>query len=61
MSSGLGNVRILVLEDNQHMRSIISTILSGVGIHDVRESPDSLSAIRIMHEHPVDIAWSISS
>ena len=47
---------MLVLEDNQHMRAIIMTILGGVGIKNVRESPDSLSAIRIMREHPVDIA-----
>jgi len=38
------------------MRSIITTLLTGAGMHDVREAPDSLSAIRMMREAPVDIA-----
>ena len=56
MTVGLGRLRILVLEDNQHMRAIISTILASVDIRDVRECPDSLSAFRTIREQPVDIA-----
>jgi len=56
VATGLANLRFLLVEDNQHMRSIITTLLTGAGMHDVREAPDSLSAIRMMREAPVDIA-----
>ena len=38
------------------MRAIVTTLLAGAGMHDVREAPDSLSAIRMMRDAPVDIA-----
>ncbi len=56
MATGLANLRFLLVEDNQHMRSIVTTLLAGAGMHDVREAPDSLSAIRMMRDAPVDIA-----
>jgi CheY-like chemotaxis protein len=50
------SLKILLVEDNQHMRSIVSTILKGTGIRNVREARDGAEALDMLRQYPADIA-----
>lgn len=50
------NLKILLVEDNQHMRSIVGAILKGSGIRDVREARDGAEALDMLRQYPADIA-----
>lgn len=50
-----GRLKILLIEDNQHMRTIIKTILKGIGIHDPREARDGAEGLAILRQYPADI------
>ena len=49
-------LKILVVEDNQYMRTIVREILKGAGIIDVREAHDGADAFEILQQYPADIA-----
>jgi len=51
-----GSLKIILVEDNQHMRTIVLTILKGSGIRDVREARDGAEAHEILRQYPADIA-----
>jgi CheY-like chemotaxis protein len=53
---GLENIRILLVDDNQHMRAIVSTVLTGVGVRYVRETRDGAEALAAMRDWPADVA-----
>ena len=46
----------MLVEDNQHMRSIVAAILKGSGIRNVRESRDGAEALDMLRQFPADIA-----
>ena len=50
------SLKIMLVEDNQHMRSIVSAILKGSGIRNVRESRDGAEALDMLRQFPADIA-----
>lgn len=50
------SLKILLVEDNQHMRSIVSAILKGSGIRNVREARDGAEALDLLRQFPADIA-----
>lgn len=50
------SLKILLIEDNQHMRSIVTAILGGSGIRHVREARDGVEALSILRQYPADIA-----
>jgi len=56
MEEGLGSLRVLLVDDNQHMRAIVSTILKGIGIRDVLEARDGAEGLQRLREWPADIA-----
>lgn len=49
-------LKILMVEDNQHMRSIVNAILKGAGIRSVREARDGAEALDVLRQYPADIA-----
>ncbi|MEM9964988.1 MAG: response regulator [Asticcacaulis sp.] len=51
-----GTLKILLIEDNQHMRSIVTAILKGSGIRDVRDARDGAEGLEILRQYPADIA-----
>jgi CheY-like chemotaxis protein len=55
MSANFAPLKILLVDDNKHMRSIIAAILEGVGVREVREASDGAEALKIMREWPVDM------
>ncbi len=56
MSSALSEVRVLIADDNAHMRAIIVSILEGIGIRQVTECHDGASALNALREWPADMA-----
>ena len=48
-------LRILVVDDNQHMRRLIVAVLQAVGVKDLFESPDGEHAWKHMRESNPDV------
>jgi CheY-like chemotaxis protein len=56
MSAKLSALRVLLIDDNANMRSIMAAVLEGVGIKDVRHAKDGEIGLAILREWPADIA-----
>jgi two-component system chemotaxis response regulator CheY len=56
MSTLLSAMRILLVDDNQHMRSIVAAVLAGVGVQQVRECWDGAEALDALRQWPADVA-----
>ena len=56
MSTVLSALRVLLVDDNQHMRSIVAAILAGVGVQHVRECWDGAEALDALRQWPADVA-----
>ncbi|KRA59460.1 two-component system response regulator [Caulobacter sp. Root655] len=56
MSAALEQLRFLLVDDNHHMRAIVSTILKGVGVRHVHEAMDGAEALQVVRDRQVDIA-----
>lgn len=56
MSFGLESLRVLLVDDNPHMRAIVATILKGVGIRSLREARDGAEGLQALREWPADLA-----
>jgi len=56
VSAALEQLRFLLVDDNHHMRAIVSTILKSVGARHVLEATDGAEALQIVRDHPIDIA-----
>ena len=56
MDQGLGELKVLLVDDNEHMRSIVGTILKGIGIVNLREARDGSEALEALRTWPADIA-----
>ncbi len=51
----LGNVSVLVLDDNRHMRSLIQSILLALGVKHVRETADAPEAFKELQHFHADV------
>jgi CheY-like chemotaxis protein len=56
MSAELEQLRFLLVDDNHHMRMIVSTILKGVGVRHLHEAMDGAEALQILRDRQIDIA-----
>jgi CheY-like chemotaxis protein len=54
--SALESLQVLLVDDNPHMRSIVVTILKGVGVKRVREVASGADALKAMRDFPADLA-----
>lgn len=57
MTAGLGALRVLVVDDNKQMRTIIGTVLSAAGVRHLHYAPDARDALQVMKHLPVDVAY----
>jgi len=55
MSGGFESLRVLLVDDNQHMRAIVTTVLAGVGVKHVRETRDGSEALDALRDWPADL------
>jgi len=51
-------LNILLVDDNQHMRVLLSEILRAIGVRHVFEAGDGAEALQIMRGHPIDIVMT---
>lgn len=48
-------LKILIVDDNQHMRVMLTEILRSVGVVHIFEAGDGAEGLQVMRNHPVDI------
>jgi len=51
-------LKILLVDDNAHMRMLLSEILRAIGVKDVLEATDGAQALQTLRLHPVDIVMT---
>ena len=56
MNEALEKLRVLVVDDNQHMRVIVGAILKSAGITATREAGEGSHALAILKDFPADVA-----
>jgi two-component system chemotaxis response regulator CheY len=56
VGQGLAELRILLVDDNAHMRAIVAAILKSADVVHVREASDGGQALRALKDWPADIA-----
>jgi CheY-like chemotaxis protein len=53
--SALSALNVLLVDDNQHMRTIASAVLKSAGVGSVREAADGGAALEMLREYPIDL------
>jgi CheY-like chemotaxis protein len=56
VSEALNRLRVLVVDDNQHMRAIVGAILRSAGITGICEASDGGHALALLANFPADAA-----
>ena len=56
MTTQLSSLKILLADDNPHLRAIVSTVLGGIGIHHVHQCSDGAQALDFLKHWQVDLA-----
>lgn len=51
-------LKILVVDDNYHMRVLLTEILRAINVRDVFEATDGAEALQLMRNQPIDIIMS---
>jgi len=50
------SLRVLLVDDNRHMRKIVAAILKGVGIRHLVETSDGKESLEVLKKWPADLA-----
>ncbi len=58
MSGAFESLKVLIVEDNQHMRSLLRSLLNSVGIRDIVEANNGASALDALREKKCDLILS---
>jgi two-component system chemotaxis response regulator CheY len=53
--SGFEALKILMVEDNQHMRVLLRSLLNSAGIREIREAGDGIQALAFLKEQKCDL------
>ncbi len=56
MSVQLSAVKVLLADDNPHLRAIVGAVLAGIGIHKVYQCSDGAQALDFLKRWQADIA-----
>ncbi len=56
MSSGFEHLRVLLADDNAHMRTIVTALLQSIGVKQFREASNGAEALDIMRDWQCDVA-----
>jgi two-component system, chemotaxis family, chemotaxis protein CheY len=54
-SAAFEHLRVMIVEDNHHMRSLLRTLLNSVGIREIVEANNGASALTAMREKKCDL------
>lgn len=56
--SAFEGLQVLIVEDNQHMRSLLRTLLNSIGIREIQEAGNGAAALDVLREKPCDLVLS---
>ena len=56
--SAFESLKLLIVEDNQHMRVLIRSLLNSAGIHEVHEAANGAAALDLLKEKKCDLVLS---
>ncbi len=48
-------LRVLIIEDNQHFRLLLRTVLNSMGVHTIHEAHDGEHALALLRDTPADL------
>jgi two-component system chemotaxis response regulator CheY len=51
-------MKILLVDDNHHMRVLLTEILRAIGVREVFEAADGAEALQVMRAQPIDIVMT---
>jgi two-component system chemotaxis response regulator CheY len=51
----LETLRVLVVEDNPHMRTLLRSLLNSAGIYQIQEAKDGAAGLEILHARKCDL------
>jgi CheY-like chemotaxis protein len=51
-------LRIMLVDDNHHMRVLLTEILRAIGVKEVFEAADGAEALQMLRTHPIDIVMT---
>ena len=51
-------LKILVVDDNHHMRMLLGEILRAIGVRDIFEAKDGAEGLRLTRDHAVDVVMT---
>jgi CheY-like chemotaxis protein len=51
-------LKILIVDDNHHMRVLLTEILRAIGVREVFEAADGAEALEMLRTHPIDIVMT---
>jgi two-component system, chemotaxis family, chemotaxis protein CheY len=52
--TGLESLKVLIVEDNQHMRVLLRSLLGAAGVQDIHEAADGGAGLEILRRRPFD-------
>lgn len=55
--SGLGNIRILIVDDNPQMRTIVGTVLSGAGVRNLHYATTGKEGLSRLRDLDIDVVF----
>ena len=57
MDTGIASLRVLVVDDNEHLRDLLVGMLKGIAIEQIREASNGLDALRLLKHWTADLAF----
>lgn len=51
-------LKILLVDDNQHMRVLLTEILRAIGVRHIFDAADGAEAVHMLRVHPIDIVMT---
>lgn len=52
--AGLETLKVLIVEDNLHMRALLRSLLNSTGLREVHEAPDGAAALELLNSRKFD-------
>ena len=49
-------MKVLVVEDNQHFRTLVRSILEALGVQEIEDARDGAEAVEMLGSVPADLA-----
>ena len=49
-------MKVLIVEDNQHFRTLVRSILEALGVQEIEEARDGAEAVELLGSFPADLA-----